>query len=106
MALTTLSKDFREFLKLFNLNGVEYLIVGGYAVSVHGYVRNTNDLDVWVKASPENATRIDRALREFGFTTPLLSPELFLAPNNVVRMGSPPVRIEILTSVSGVDFDT
>jgi hypothetical protein len=106
MAITTLSKDFREFLKLFNLNGVEYLVVGGYAVNVHGYVRNTNDLDIWVKATPENATRIDRALREFGFTTPLLSPELFLTPNNVVRMGSPPVRIEILTSISGVDFDT
>jgi phage replication-related protein YjqB (UPF0714/DUF867 family) len=97
-------RDFKEFLKSLNSNHVEYLLIGGYAVAVHGHVRATNDLDIWVNISRENAARIDRALREFGFATPTLIPELFLAQNNVVRMGQPPVRIEILTSISGVQF--
>lgn len=90
---------------MFNSNGVEYLLIGGYAVNVHGYVRTTNDLDVWVHADPDNARRIDQALRQFGFATPLLTPDLFLSKNNVVRMGLPPIRIEILTSISGVEFE-
>ena len=105
MAIPTLARDFREFLKLLRSSSVEYLLVGGYAVGIHGYVRSTNDLDIWVKVSPENAARIDRALREFGFATPSLSPDLFLTPNNVVRIGVPPIRLEILTSISGVEFD-
>jgi hypothetical protein len=105
MALPTLVRDFKEFLRSFQSNGVEYLLIGGYAVNIHGYVRTTNDLDIWVKVSPENAARIDRALREFGFATASLTPELFLSPN-VVRMGVPPNRIEILTSISGVEFES
>lgn len=105
MALPALPRDFKEFLKLLNSNRVEYLLIGGYAVSVHGHVRATNDLDVWVKVSPENAARIERALREFGFGAALASRDLFLTGNNVVRMGVPPIRIEILTSISGVEFD-
>jgi hypothetical protein len=81
-------------------------MIGGYAVANYGYVRATNDLDVWVKTSPDNAVRIDHALRQFGFVTPALTPELFLVPNNVVRMGVPPIRIEILTSISGVEFES
>jgi hypothetical protein len=105
MAIPTLPEDFKEFLKLLGLKGVEYLLVGGYAVSIHGYVRATNDLDIWVKISPENALAIVSALRQFGFAASSLSPGLFLAPNNVIRMGVPPIRLEILTSVSGVQFD-
>jgi len=105
MAIPTLPRDFKEFLKLLGSHGVEYLLVGGYAVSIHGYVRATNDLDIWVKISTENASSIDRALREFGFAAVALSPELFLTPHNVIRMGVPPMRLEILTSVSGVQFD-
>jgi hypothetical protein len=105
MAIPSLPDDFKEFLKLLGSNGIEYLPIGGYAVNVYGYVRTTNDLDVWANANPENAARIDRALREFGFTTEALTLDLFLARNNVIRMGLPPVRIEILTSVSGVEFD-
>jgi hypothetical protein len=71
-----------------------------------GHIWANGDLDIWVGINPENAVRIDRALRGFGFVTPALSPELFLARNNVVRMGLPPVRIEILTSVSGVEFES
>jgi hypothetical protein len=103
MAIPTLPRDFKEFLKLLSSYGVEYLLVGGYAVSIHGYVRATNDLDIWVKISSVNAQGVDAALREFGFNRS--SPELFLAPNSVVRMGVPPMRLEILTSVSGVEFD-
>ncbi len=106
MAAISLASDFSEFLKSLNSNRVEYLVIGGYAVAVHGYIRATNDLDVWVGVSPENAIRIERALRQFGFITPDLTPELFLTPNNMVRMGVPPLRIEILTTISGVDFDS
>jgi hypothetical protein len=75
-------------------------------VNVYGYVRTTNDLDIWVKVSAENAAKIDRALRQFGFAEAGLTSDLFLTRHNVVRMGLPPVRIEILTSISGVDFET
>ena len=106
MAIPALASDFKEFLKLFNSNGVEYLLIGGYAVGVYGHIRATNDLDIWVKVSKENAARIDRALRQFGFAAAALTPDLFLTPNNVVRMGVPPIRIEILTSISGVEFES
>ena len=105
MALV-LARDFKEFLKSFNSNAVEYLLIGGYAVGVHGHVRATNDLDVWVGIGSENALRIERALHQFGFAAPGLTVDLFLSPNNVVRMGVPPIRIEILTSISGVEFST
>jgi hypothetical protein len=106
MAIPALVRDFKEFLKSLNSNSVEYLLIGGYAVGIHGHIRATGDLDIWVGVNPQNAARIDRALRQFGFVTPALSPDLFLAPNNVVRMGLPPVRIEILTSISGVEFES
>ena len=105
MAIPSLPHDFKEFLKLLGSNGVEYLLIGGYAVNVHGYVRTTNDLDVWINVNPRNAASVDRTLRQFGFDLAALTPDLFLAPNNVVRMGLPPVRIEILTSISGVEFE-
>ena len=104
MAIPTRARDFKEFLKSLNSNSVEYLLIGGYAVAIHGHIRATNDLDIWVYLSAENAARIDRAIRQFGFVTAALTPELFLVPNNVVRMGVPPIRIEILTPISGVEF--
>ena len=104
--VTALARDFKEFLRSLNSNSVEYLLIGGYAVGIYGHIRATNDLDIWVNVNPENAARIDRALREFGFITPALTPDLFLVRNNVVRMGLPPIRIEILTSISGVEFET
>lgn len=105
MVIPALARDFKELLKSLNSNNVEYLLIGGYAVAVHGYVRATNDLDVWVQISRENAIRIERALREFGFTAAALTVDLFLTPNQIVRMGVPPIRIEILTSISGVEFE-
>jgi hypothetical protein len=88
-----------------NANAVEYLLIGGYAVAYYGYPRATADMDVWVAMSPMNAQRTARALLEFGFDVPELSPQLFLLPDKVIRMGVPPVRIEVLTTISGVSFD-
>ena len=105
MALPQLTRDFSEFLKLLNSKGVEYLIIGGYAVGVHGYVRATGDLDVWVRVTPSNASLTVDALRDFGFATPNLKEDLFLEKGTVVRMGVPPMRLELLTSIAGVEFD-
>ena len=106
MATPALARDFKEFLKSLNSNHVEYLLIGGYAVGIYGHIRATNDLDIWVGISAANAAKIERALREFGFTAVGLTSDVFLARNNVVRMGVPPIRIEILTSVSGVEFES
>ncbi|MBK7600296.1 MAG: hypothetical protein IPJ07_17970 [Acidobacteria bacterium] len=73
-----LPADFKEFLKLLNANGVEYLLIGGYAVGYHGYPRATNDIDIWIAMNQENAGKITRVLKEFGFDIPDLTPELFL----------------------------
>jgi hypothetical protein len=104
MATPLLPPDFKEFLRLLNENKVEYLLVGGYAVSYYGYVRATADMDVWIASNADNAARAVKALREFGFDLPASRAELFLKPDNVARMGTPPFRIEMLTSVSGVEF--
>lgn len=100
-----LPNDFKEFLRLLNLKNVRYLLVGGYAVSLYGYPRPTGDLDLWVDPSTENAPRLVEAIREFGFDTPQLSEALFTGQNRIVRMGNPPLRIELLTSLSGVQFE-
>lgn len=92
-------------MKLLNANRVEYLLIGGYAVGYHGYPRATGDMDVWVAVNPENADKIVVALKEFGFAVPELSAELFLRQNQIVRMGVPPMRIELTTTISGVDFE-
>jgi hypothetical protein len=104
MADPTLAPDFSEFLRLLNENRVEYLLIGGYAVGYHGYVRATADMDVWLAMTPENATKAVESLKEFGFDVPELTPELFLKPNSIIRMGVPPLRIEVLTNISGVGF--
>ncbi|PKO05853.1 MAG: hypothetical protein CVU41_09510 [Chloroflexi bacterium HGW-Chloroflexi-3] len=97
--------DFKEFLKLLNKHKVEYLLVGGYAVGYHGYPRATADMDIWIDISPINAKKIVSVLNEFGFESPELTEELFLEENKVIRMGVPPVRLELITSISGVEFN-
>ncbi len=87
-----------------NAHHVEYLLIGGYAVNYHGYPRATADMDIWVAAHPANADKVVAALKEFGLDLPELSPELFLHPWQIVRLGLPPVRIEVSTTISGVDF--
>jgi hypothetical protein len=79
-------------------------VIGGYAVAYHGCPRYTGDLDLFVEASPENAARLVGAYREFGFNLPDLKPELFTTPDNIVRVGHEPVRLEVLTGISGVTF--
>jgi len=105
MATTHLPPDFKEFLRLLNAHKVEYLLIGGYAVGYHGYPRATADMDIWVAVHAANAERTVAALREFGFDPPDLLPELFLREWQIVRLGVPPVRIEIATTISGVAWD-
>ena len=101
-----LPPDFKEFLKLLNSHRVEYLLIGGYAVGYHGYPRATGDIDLWVAIRQNNAEKLVVALREFGLNAPQLSADIFLQENQIIRMGVPPMRIELLTTISGVDFDS
>ncbi|MYC71733.1 MAG: hypothetical protein F4X17_13595 [Gemmatimonadetes bacterium] len=101
-----LPPDFKEFLKLLNSHRVEYLLVGGYAVGYHGYPRATGDMDLWVAIRQNNAEKLVVVLREFGLNVPQLSADIFLQENRIIRMGVPPMRIELLTTISGVDFDS
>ena len=100
-----LPPDFKEFLKLLNDKNIQYLLIGGYAVGYHGYPRATNDMDIWIAINPQTAKKMVMVLKEFGFNVPQLSEELFLKEKSVVRMGIAPIRIEILTTISGVDFE-
>jgi hypothetical protein len=97
--------DFKEFLKLLNGKKVRYLLIGGYAVGYHGYPRATADMDIWIAVHPENAERMVAVLQEFGFNFPELKPDLFLVENKIIRMGNPPMRLEISTGISGVKFE-
>ena len=101
-----LNKDFKEFIELLNANSVNYLVVGGYALAAHGHPRYTKDLDVWILIDPDNARNILKALSDFGFLELELSESDFLTPENVIQLGYPPNRIDILTQATGVDFDT
>jgi hypothetical protein len=105
MAMIQLPRDFKEFLQLLNSKEVDYLLVGGYAVSYHGYPRATGDMDIWIAIHPRNAGKVVEALKEFGFGLSNLSQDLFLEEERIIRMGMPPFRIEVFTTISGVDFD-
>ncbi|NPV87037.1 MAG: hypothetical protein HPY45_13630 [Anaerolineae bacterium] len=105
MATIRLPPDFKEFLQLLNAHQIEYLLIGGYAVGYYGYPRATADMDIWVAANPVNADKIVKALKAFGFDLPALSPSLFLNENQIIRLGEPPIRIEIITSISGMTFE-
>ena len=105
MATIRLPADFSEFLKSLNSNEVKYLLIGGYAVGYYGYPLATGNLDVWVEIDPGNAAKIVAVLTEFGFDVPGLSVDVFLKEDKVIRMGVPPLRIEVLTSISGVVFE-
>src|SRR5579863_7429199 len=98
-------KDFKEFVESFVANDVRFLIVGGYAMAAHGLPRFTGDLDAWVGVFAENAERIVQSLGDFGFAGLDLSEEDFTRSDHVIQLGYPPVRIDILTSIEGVDFD-
>lgn len=100
-----LDKDFNEFVELFLQHEVRFLIVGGYALAAHGLPRATGDLDAWVWASSENAQRILNALGDFGFSDLNLTEHDFSKRDSIVQLGYPPFRIDILTSIDGVEFE-
>lgn len=99
-----LTSDFKEFAELLNSNGVEYLVVGGYALAAYGHPRYTGDLDFWIGSDGANADRVLAALSQFGFGGLGITKEDLTAPNRVVQLGYPPRRIDLLTSIDGVDF--
>lgn len=105
MRMTPLPRDFQDFLRLLNAHAIRYLVIGGYAVAYHGYVRYTGDLDIFVELSTSNAVRLVSALREFGFDLPRLKPSLFLRKGRIVRMGYEPMRLEIINEIDGVRFE-
>lgn len=102
---TVLNPDFKEFLRSLDANKVRYLVVGGYAVALHGYPRYTKDLDIWIDASPDNAARIVQAIAAFGFASLGLQVDDFVQPDTIIQLGYPPNRIDLLTSLPGVAFD-
>ena len=101
----SLPKDWRAFIESLNSNGVEYLIVGAVALAHHGLPRYTGDLDVLVRNTPENAQRLERMLRDFGFGGLGLKQADFVNSYQVIQLGLPPNRIDLLTSMTGVSFD-
>ena len=105
MGTIHLPQDFRDFLKLLNCHKVEYLLIGGFAVGYHGYPRATGDMDIWIAVSPENAEKMLNLLKKFGLDIPDMTADLYLKKRQVIRMGMPPIRIEVLTDISGVIFD-
>ena len=100
-----IQRDFSELLALFGEHEVEYAVVGGYALAFHGVPRTTGDLDILVRPCRENAERILRALAEFGFGSLDLQVSDFTHPDRVVQLGRPPVRVDLLTSLSGVSWE-
>ncbi|MBM3150621.1 MAG: hypothetical protein FJZ96_00205 [Chloroflexi bacterium] len=101
-----LNQDFKEFIQSLNDNGVRYLVIGGFAVAFHGHPRYTKDMDVWVAMDAENAANIIKALEQFGFASLGLKESDFTTPDQIIQLGYPPNRIDIITSTPGVDFDT
>lgn len=100
-----LAKDSREFIELLNSTGVEYLVVGGHAVAFHGFPRYTGDIDLLVRRSPENISRLISAFEQFGLGDVRAQQAALLEPNRIVQLGQPPNRIDILTSIDGVTFE-
>jgi hypothetical protein len=100
-----LQRDLREFIELLNSHGVDFVIVGGYAVAFHGHPRFTGDIDVLLRPSPENPRRVLDVLGAFGFSDLQLDEAALVTPAQVIQLGRPPNRIDLLTSISGVAFD-
>ena len=99
------NQDFREFIELLNENEVDYLIVGGYALAVHGIPRYTQDIDFWIRTNQKNIKKILKVLKDFGFASIDLKEEDFLDKDNVIQLGYPPNRIDLLSEIDGVVFD-
>ena len=100
-----LQKDLREFIELLNSKRVEYVVVGAHALAFHGHPRYTGDLDIFLRVSTENAEKIIGTLTAFGFTDMELSEQDFLVDDNVIQLGVPPNRIDLLMSLTGISFE-
>ena len=105
--MTTLSRDFKEFIELLNKNNVRYraIVIGGYAVVYHGYVRSTNDIDIWIDIKTDNIKKLIKVLDEFGFSSLNIKEADFL-PNQIIQLGYPPNRIDLITTPAGIEFET
>lgn len=97
--------DFEELLRLLEKNRVEYLIVGGYAVALHGYPRYTKDMDLFFNPAAANVNRIIKTLTGFGFPPDKLNSEMFTTPGNIVTFGVSPVRVDFINGIDGVTFE-
>jgi hypothetical protein len=105
MAQIELHPDFKDFLRLLNSNDVNYLVVGGYAVGYYGYPRATGDMDIWIAVDEVNAAKTAQTLRDFGMPENETISDLFIEKDKIIRMGIPPVRIEVITGASGIKFE-
>ena len=99
-----LNQDFKEFIALLNQHNVQYIVIGGYALAFHGHPRYTKDIDIWIDAKEDNAKRVLDVLRDFGFGSVNLDIQDFISEENIIQLGYPPNRIDILTSAKGVVF--
>ncbi|HWK07395.1 MAG TPA: hypothetical protein VNS58_27370 [Puia sp.] len=104
---TIFNNDFRDFIQAMNNHNVDYILVGGYAVILHGYRRVTGDMDIWVKKTSENYSKLSLAFAEFGLPLFDMTEEKFLDTDmaDVFSFGRPPVSIDIITKLKGVEFD-
>ena len=100
-----ISKDFKEFIQLLNDNGVRYVVVGGYAVAYYGYPRATGDIDFFLECTQKNASAVLTCLDEFGFESLGISLEDLTNPDQIIQIGDPPLRIDLMTGIDGVTFD-
>lgn len=100
-----LPKPFKEFIELLEKNQVRYLVVGGYAVSVHSYPRYTGDLDIFIAIEPSNSCGVLKTFREFGFTDPEISENDFLEADSIVEIDREPLKIQVMNEISGVSFE-
>lgn len=100
-----MNEDFVDMLSALSEAGAEHLVVGAYAMAAHGRPRATGDLDLWIRPTPENAERVWRALEAFGAPLVDISPDELTEPDLVLQIGVAPRRIDLLTSVTGVEFE-
>jgi predicted nucleotidyltransferase len=105
MGKVNLFPDFRELLESLNSAKAKYLIVGGYAVNLHGHHRATRDLDIWIATDPENADKVSAALRAFGFAPSKVKSSMLQQPRQVFVFGREPARVDLLTTTAALDFE-
>ena len=104
MAMTQIPRDFLDLFKLLNQHGAKYLLIGGYAVVLHGSNRVTGDMDVFIERTPENVEAVCRAYHEFGLGRGEISAKDFMEDGKMIRAGFEPMRLEILNRIAGVEF--